>query len=64
MHEITLVTPFPAGEGGRGDGGKKVNQRQGWQATRKAHPRRVLDWQVEPVRTGSVAGMQGAKPLA
>ena len=23
MHEITLVTPFPAGEGGRGDRGQK-----------------------------------------
>ena len=58
MHEITLVSPFPGGEErsasagwgisfpfGEG-GGKKVNQRQGWQAAKKAHPRRVLAWQA------------------
>ena len=25
LHEITLGSPFPGGEGGRGDGGKKAN---------------------------------------
>ena len=25
LHEITLVSPFPAGEGGRGIGGRKIN---------------------------------------
>ena len=34
----TLVSPFPTGEGGRGDGGRKVNQRQGRQARKKASP--------------------------
>ena len=37
LHEITLVSPFPPGRG-RGDGGKKVNQRQGRRATNKARP--------------------------
>ena len=32
------VSPFPGGEGGQGDGGKKENQRRGWQASRKASP--------------------------
>ena len=37
--KITLISPFPGGEGGQGDGGKKANQRQGWQATKKVnHP--------------------------
>ena len=32
-------SPFPGGEGGRGDGGSKASQRQGWWATKKAnHP--------------------------
>ena len=32
-------SPFPSGEGGRGDGGSKASQRQGWWATKKAnHP--------------------------
>ena len=34
----TLVSPFPTGEGGRGDGGKKASLRQGRQARRKASP--------------------------
>ena len=38
LHEITLVSPFPTGEGGRGDRGKKVKQRQGRQATNRARP--------------------------
>ena len=33
-----LVSPFPGGEGGRGDGGSKANQRQGRRATKKARP--------------------------
>ena len=32
------VSPFPGGEGGRGDGGRKVNKRQGRQAAKKASP--------------------------
>ena len=34
--KITLVSPFPTGEGGWGIGGKKANQRQGRQATNRA----------------------------
>ncbi len=34
--KITLVSPFPTGEGGGGIGGKKANQRQGRQATNRA----------------------------
>ena len=37
--KITLVTPFPAGEGGWGIGGKIKNQRQGRRATKKVSPR-------------------------
>ena len=32
------IPPFPGGEGGWGDGGRKASQKQGWQATRKARP--------------------------
>ena len=32
------ISPFPVGEGGRGDGGRKANQRQERQAARKASP--------------------------
>ncbi len=34
------VSTFPGGEGGRGDGGRKVNKRQGRQAAKKASPPR------------------------
>ena len=52
-----LVSPFPRGEGGRGDGGDKANQRQGWQATKKARP---------PLETAAArsAGNQPGKPPA
>ena len=38
MHEITLVTPFPIGEGGRGDGGvgKQAKGRVGKRQKRHA----------------------------
>ena len=57
MHEITLVTPFPAGEGGRGDRGQKESKWQGRQATRKASP---------PPGTAAArsAGNQPGKPPA
>ena len=29
MHEITLVSPFPTGEGGRGDRGQKNTLKAG-----------------------------------
>ena len=38
LHKKTKNSPFPGGEGGRGDGGRKASQKQGWQATRKARP--------------------------
>ena len=47
LHEITLVTPFPAGEGGRGDRGQESklkaggNRRQSRQAPRWAQRRQV-----------------------
>ena len=40
-----IVSPFPTGEGGWGIGGRKVNQKQGRQARRKASPLRVPEWQ-------------------
>ena len=51
------ISPFPGGEGGRGDGGSKVNQRQGRQATKKARP---------PLGTAAArsAGNQPGKPPA
>ena len=51
------ISPFPGGEGGRGDGGDKANQRQGWQATSKARP---------PLGTAAArsAGNQPGKPPA
>ena len=45
LHEITLGTPFPGGEGGRGDGGRKEGKGRGQQAAKKAHPRRAPAWQ-------------------
>ncbi len=38
LHKKTKNSPFPGGEGGWGDGGRKASQKQGWQATRKARP--------------------------
>ena len=54
-----LVSPFPAGEGGRGDRGQKQNERQGRQATNRARP--PLSF---PPRQGQPAppGAEGAPP--
>ena len=38
LHENNLNLPPSRREGGRGDGGSKASQRQGWQATKKALP--------------------------
>ena len=38
LHKKTKNPPPSRREGGRGDGGKKANQRQGWQAAKKASP--------------------------
>ena len=38
MHKKTKNLPLPAGKGGRGDGGRKSNQRQGRRAAKKASP--------------------------
>ena len=35
------ISPFPAGEGGRGDGGKKEGKGRGQQAVKKASPHRA-----------------------
>ena len=50
-----IFSPFPAGRGGRGDGGRKQSERQGRQATRKASP---------PADSGTArsAGDQPGKP--
>ena len=56
-------SPFPGGEGGWGDGGKKVNQRQGWQAIKKASrpPGTCLARSVRAAG-GSVQGCRGLRP--
>ena len=38
MHEITLVSPFPDGEGGWGDRGQKSKLRWGREATKQVRP--------------------------
>ena len=38
MHEITLVTPFPAGEGGRGDRGQKSKLKAGAAGDKEGKP--------------------------
>ena len=82
MHEITLDSPFPAGEGGWGDRGRKTLIRQENPASKTAVPPPVAGFapcsgaplgkpptgqrqgRFSPRRSGSVPGMQGAKPLA
>ena len=38
MHEITLVSPFPAGEGGRGDRGQKSKLKTGAAGDKEGKP--------------------------
>ena len=66
MHEITLVSPFPGGEGGRGDGGKKAAKVRNRPATKiAAAPLRAREALPHPrVARVQPPGMQGAKPLA
>ena len=42
MHEITLVSPFPAGEGGRGDRGQESKLKAGQAGGKKGKPPRHL----------------------
>ena len=56
LHEITLGSPFPGGEGGRGDGGKnKAKGRVGGRQSRQA-PRRVSQ------RQGRTAARKASPP--
>ena len=50
------ISPFPGGEGGRGDGGKKKAKGGGGRRQRRQAPRRVPDWQVEPAPRGFSPG--------
>ena len=52
LHKKTKHPPFPGGEGGWGDGGRKASQKQGWQATSKASPRQAPQRLVEPPTPG------------
>ena len=59
------ISPFPAGEGGWGNGGRKANKRQGWQAAKQeSPPPGSCAAGSARAASGSVPGMQGAKPLA
>ena len=42
MHEITLVSPFPAGEGGRGDRGQESKLKAGSAGDKESKPPRHL----------------------
>ena len=64
LHKITLVSPFPGGEGGRGDGGKKAAKVRNRPATKTASPPPAR----EPPPLPSVArvqprGCKGRSPL-
>ena len=65
MHEITLVSPFPAGEGGRGVRGQEIKLKAGAAGNRAGNPPAgFLRRRFSPCRPASAPGMQGAKPLA
>ena len=60
-----IVSPFPGGEGGRGDGGRKANYRQGRQATKRASPPPgYYSGRGCQCRKRSDAGAPGAEPPA
>ena len=65
LHKKTKNPPFPGGEGGRGDGGRKASQGQVWQATRNARPPPgTCTAGASSAARDLMPGMQGAKPLA
>ena len=43
LHKITLVSPFPGGEGGRGDGGRIEAKGKGSRRQRRQAPRQQLN---------------------
>ena len=60
-----IFSPFPGGEGGRGDGGKKASKRRGGQATKKAsRPCGHHSGKVCKCRRRFSAGVPGASPPA
>ncbi len=64
LHKKTKNPPFPGGEGGWGDGGRKASQKQGWQATRKARPPPALAPQAQPMPLlAQPRGCKGRSPL-
>ena len=57
LHEITLVSPFPAGEGGRGDRGQKGKLKAGAAGDRAGKPPAgLLRRRFSPCRPGSAPG--------
>ena len=55
LHEITIVSPFPGGEGGRGDGGRKEAKGRVSRRQKKASP-------PADSETAKSAGDQKGKP--
>ena len=65
MHEKTLVSPFPGGEGGRGDRGQESKLKAGLAGDKEGKPpaghHSGKDYKC---RKRFNAGVPGAKPLA
>ena len=57
MHEITLVSPFPAGEGGRGDRGQRRKLKAGLAGGKKGKPPAALARSAPGERTISNAAV-------
>ena len=55
LHKKTKISPFPAGEGGRGDGAKRFNRRQGEPATQGADTPTVTGSAGQTGNAGGIA---------
>ena len=55
-------TPFPSGEGGRGDGGRKEGKGRGQQAAKKAHPPGTCMAGAVRAANGLIPGCRGRSP--
>ena len=64
LHEITLVSPFPSGEGGWGDGGKsKTKGRVGKRQRRQAPPQQIPERQGQPATNRASPHRASGSPL-
>ena len=64
LHKITLVSPFPGGEGGRGGWGQKKGEGRGGRRQARQAPLQISEWHGHPatIRASPLPAKQKTPP--